>query len=248
MTPTLTGKDYIKVEDTLISKKEIFKGKTWKDTHFALAEKGLFMPPPNLFMLHYSKVRDAAQGKLILYDGDNNEIPKEEAIEHWNYLSSSTDRVKICWTWLDAKFKEKPDGLYLLTDHEVINNNLEPQTTEKLEDCVSNDCYVNLDFNRQGLPTQKSTKKEYQQGNNIYFWHPRDKSVARFLAFSVRAFLSCYRVPGDSDPALGVFAARKFFEDSTISKNLYSREQIINALDNIQLSGLTNLLLEELNK
>ena len=175
------------------------------------------MPPPNLFMLHYSKVRDAAQGKLILYDGDNNEIPKKEAIEHWNYLSS-TDRVdEICWTWLDAYFERRQDGLYLLTDHKVINNKLELLTNKlgKLEDCVSNDCYVDLDFNRQGLPTQKSTKKKYQQGNNIYFWHPRDKSVARFGADSCGAGLICDWGPGGSSPAIGVFAARKFFEDST---------------------------------
>ena len=204
----LKGEDYIRVsEDTLITRREILKGKTWNKNHFALAEEGLFMPPPNLFMLHYSKVRDAAQGKLILYDGNKDAILRVEAEDIWNSLSSQYRGG--CWTWLDAKFKKINGVLHINYNHGFVDGELQPQKTEKLEDCVNEDCFVDLIFNNQGLPIQKSKKQKYQQGNNIYFYHPKNGSVARFFAGLGGAVLDCYGDPGDSGPAIGVFAVCK---------------------------------------
>jgi len=82
--------DYIQIPgtDILIAKQETLKGETWEDTHYKLAENGLFMPSPAIFMPYFVNVRDAAQGSLTLFDGNNNPISRDEAEDLWKYLSA----------------------------------------------------------------------------------------------------------------------------------------------------------------
>ena len=60
--------------NTLITKEEIHKGLDFQDSHFALNENGLYMPPPSKFMPYFLEVKSAAQGTTTLYDGNNNPI------------------------------------------------------------------------------------------------------------------------------------------------------------------------------
>jgi len=214
ITPSSIQRDkYIQVPETnsLISKEEIYKGKTWDEIHYALTDNGLYMPTPALFMKHFLNVRDAFQNKNQLYDGNNNLIPKEEVEDLWKYLTSG--HRGGCWTWLDAKFIEGSGalGLDILTNHEVVikdsNKSLTPKTKKPLEQCVQEDCYADLDsINSQGLPIKKASSQDYKQGANIYFYHPRENKVARFYADSDGAGLDCIWDPGLSYSRLGVFA------------------------------------------
>jgi len=214
LTPAdIKGEDYIQIPNTnsLIARVEVkdYKGKTWDETHYALAENGLYMPTPNLFMNHFLYVRDAAEGNTTLYDGNNNPIPKNEIEDLWKYLT--TDHRGGCWTWLDAKFIEGSGALDLdiITDHRVVQKGTEKTlegTQKPLEACIQEDCYVTLNPNSQGLPDRKSIIDEYKQSKNIYFWHLRKDKVAGFIAGSDRAGLDCSGDPGGSSSGLGVFA------------------------------------------
>ena len=198
--------DYVRIPNTntLIQRTESFKGENWNDTHYALQDNGLFMPNPKLFTDYFLNVRKAINKEIILYNGDNNPIPYEEVKEIWNYLTAGYN--KGCFTWLDAKFEQKQDGLYLLTNHIIqSDNSLKPQTIEKLEDCITGSYYVDLKFNNQGMPIKKSNFNKYKQGENIYFFNPIDKFVVRFYAYSDGASLDCSGDPSFSHEGLGVF-------------------------------------------
>src|SRR3989338_9505335 len=192
----IKGEVYIRVPNSkvVISRNESYKGLDWKNTHYALADNGLFMPTPSLFMPYFVNVRDATQGKITLYTADNKPVPRDEAEDLWKYLSSG--HRGGCWTWLDAQFQKLPAssdwGVEL--DHRVDNTVNEKKLIGNsgfLEDCLREDCYVDLEFNLQGLPVRRSSTQSYKQGENIYYYHPRDEKVVRFSAFSVWVNLDC---------------------------------------------------------
>ena len=205
----IKGEVYIRVPNSkvVISRNESYQGLTWENTHYALADNGLFMSTPSLFMPYLIQVRDASQGKIILYTADNKPVPKDEAEDLWKYLS--TNHRNGCWTWLDAKFSENKNVWKITYNHKTVqkgkDNSLEG-ITETLEDCIREDCFVDLEFNKQGLPTRRSQDQTYTQGENIYYWHPIEGRVAGFVAYSSRANLGCDRLLSDSSSALGVFA------------------------------------------
>jgi len=203
--------DFLRIPgtQTLISREEMHKGLTWENTHFALSENNLYMPPPKTFMPYFLQVKSAAQGKTTLYDGNNKPIPRKDAKNLYKYLT--TDYKNGCWTWLDAKFANGTGykNLDLLTEHRVVTIGNEKKLQGKkypLEPCLGEDTYAALEFNNQGLPKTKSPTQGYKQGENIYFYYPRAGYVAGFGALSGRAGLDCFRRPGDSGFALGVFA------------------------------------------
>ena len=205
----INAKDYIRIpgSNTVISRNELHKGLNWENTHYALADNGLFMPPPSLFMPFYINVRDASQGKITLYTADNAPIPRDEAEDLWKYLSSG--HRNGCWTWLDAKFQNTSQKGMIEFSHNVEGDKSNRKLvgcSEFLEDCIEEACFVDLEFNSQGLPVKKSQAQKYSQGENIYYYHPRDGRVARFVADSVRALLDCIRNPAYSISSLGVFA------------------------------------------
>ncbi|MEK6872976.1 MAG: hypothetical protein AABW90_03110 [Nanoarchaeota archaeon] len=56
----------------------------------------------------------------------------------------------------------------------------------------------------QGLATKKSKNQNYKQGENIYFWYPRENHVAGFRTGFYRANLYCDGDPSGSDASLGI--------------------------------------------
>lgn len=116
--------------------------------------------------------------------------------------------VKSPWRaeWLDAKF-----GDDTITYTLIDKDGTATEVTKPLEDCLMQDRLpgISLDSwlktaNRQGLP-RKGTKV-----GNLYYWYPRQDSVAGFDAYSGGAGFGC----GGGDPAvrndsLGVRVARK---------------------------------------
>jgi len=111
---------------------------------------------------------------------------------------------------LDAQFEKRKKEFYINYMHELKKGKLIPKYTEKLEDCLKEDCYAGLNlFNRQGLLTIKSQSQNYIQGDNVYSWYPRDKSVSGFYANSGRANLGCDWDRSVADWGLGVRACRE---------------------------------------
>nr|AQS34880.1 hypothetical protein [uncultured archaeon] len=213
----VNGADYIQVPqfNTLIGKREILKGKNWVSTHYELADKGLYMPNPAIFMSHFMNVKSASEGQNILYDGNRSPISRDESREQWNYLSS-TDRSpfngQICWTWLDALFKKGTTGkLNMVTENRAVRDssgiwNLPTGKVVTLDSYFEKSgAWVDLSFNKQGLAEKASSHNNYVQGANIYFWQPIENRVARFVANSDWAYLSCDWDPSLTDSYLGVF-------------------------------------------
>mgnify|MGYP001607946582 FL=1 len=65
---------------------------------------------------------------------------------------------------------------------------------------ISLDSWLGVGATSQGMP-----KPEIPKGD-LYYWNPRENRVARFDAYSYRAFLNCGRNPGSRNSVLGVFA------------------------------------------
>ena len=212
--------DYIRIpqQGILISKKELYKGDqfkyNWEKSIFTLQENGLYMPSPAIFMNHFMNVKNAAEGKSSLQDGNGRNIPRNEAQNLWQYLSS-TNRSQFngetCWTWLDAFFKhDKTSGIYMETDHSVVAQGRKKVLQGKkltLDAHITNqDGWAELSFNKQGLANKPSSQNGYIQGSNMYFWYPRKNQVAWFYADSGWAGLDCDRDPTGTNSSLGVFA------------------------------------------
>lgn len=203
------GNQYVQIPNTnfSIAKAETHKGKNWNDTHFALAEDGLFMPTPALFMSYLMSLKDAAHGRVTLYDGRGQPISRSEAQHLWAYNSST--KVGEAWTWLDAYFEKETNGkMWMKTDHRVSTGRNKGLMNRRvsLDVPVSEECFVKLKFTALGMPQEKSDADEYWGGRNIYFYPPVDGRVARFYVGSDGAGLYCDRDPSVPNGRLGVFA------------------------------------------
>lgn len=202
------GSNYIQVpeKNIVIAKRQAYNGLQWEQAIEAVQKDGLYVPRIDQFMQHFVNLQQAAEGKRTLLDGDGKALTRDEAIENWNYVSS-TNRTpfnsEVFWTWLDAKFEKDPDGsLHLETNHKTGNS----FNIHKLDPHLKSDCYVDLNFNNQGLPVSRNAQGNYVQGKNIYFWQPVEGRVAGFDAGSGGAGLYCYRNPSYRNSSLGVLS------------------------------------------
>ena len=207
--PVKNLQDYIRVAGTgyVIAKAQTDNGLQYEPTHIQVLQRGLEIPIPALFTTHLLNVINAKKGKLQLYDGLGQVLGNSEVEQIYNGLTSD------CWVWLNAGFKKVREGEgYQAFDLERVtgldSNGGLVKHTAPLEQCLMEDCFVNLNgsqFNNQGLATKKSSARGYQQGKVIKFWHPRNNRVARFDAISGGVDLLCDRDPDYSGGSLGVF-------------------------------------------
>ena len=218
--PNIILRDYVQVPDTkkVISKFELlnYNNSNWQDAHFKLHDNKLQMPEVPLFIQHFLNVVDAYKnkGKKQLFDANGNSVSEKEIKDIFMHLTKNHIDIYNsgnpgAWAHLDAKFEQRSDGMYVLSEHRTFkdtkgNNLLQSKKAEKLEACVANDSFTDLKFNKQGFPIKQSAKQEYRQGENIKFWAPVDGGVARFGAVSVRAYLDCNWYPSFTNSSLGV--------------------------------------------
>ena len=130
-----------------------------------------------------------------------------EFLKHTKYdfpeIYNEITEIRNPWRaeWLDAFFEKREDGMYVLTRNKTKAEKLDDDTL--MEDKrISLKSWLNHPTN-QGLP-----RKDVNEGG-LYYWYPRDSSVARFGALSGRADLSCSRNPRNRNSALGVRAVRR---------------------------------------
>ena len=204
---------YLTVPDTnlLIAKYEPdwTKGANYKDTAVKVFEKGLKIPPPSEFMKHFLNVVNAYHNISKLYDGSGNIVQGKELEDIYKHLT--TNHINNgAWSWLNGRFVSG-SGFKELDLETIIGIDKKGDLVthkEPLEECIWEDCFVELEFNRQGLAIKKSKIQKYIQGENLKFWYPRgEEAVAGFNADGDRAFLYCGRNPDDSSSALGVFVS-----------------------------------------
>lgn len=218
------GINGIKCNPVVISPFELagHGGLNYENAHIKLAESGLYMPTPKIFMAHFNNVVEAKKGDRKLLYADGTEV-SDDVVKDM-YLHYTKDHKVIykkgqagVWTWLNAKFVNGTGfkKMDLETVIGVSGKKLE-STREKLEDCVWENTLVDLDVNSQGLAKSKSSDEDYAQGKNIYFWKPVKNAVAWFNADSDRADLDCDWVPSYSDSSLGVFGCA----EGALAKNL----------------------------
>ena len=223
VSPGINPADYVKLgvnglygHPVLISKFEIpdANSKNHEDTHKFVLSQGLYMPTPRIFMAYFTSVVKAKNNKSALLDGNGNEIKGKELDDIYKHLTTNhissygINGKEGAWTWLNARFV--PGSGFNNMDLETVislnkDGSLEARK-ESLTACILENCYAGMDFNPQGLAVKKAGKQKYEQGQNIYFWHPRENAVARFYASSDWAFLDCNWSPQFSSSALGVFA------------------------------------------
>jgi len=98
--------DYIYVPQRhLLIKKTEFESEMldWNVTHYVLAQNGLIMPQIDVFMTHFVNLRDAAQGKLMLYDGNGSPVKREESRDIFELLTIGNSNGSFYQTHLDAQ-------------------------------------------------------------------------------------------------------------------------------------------------
>ena len=161
-------KDFIKLPSGIyVAKEKTLHGKNWFDSHKALQEQGKRMLIPLEFV------------EFLKYTREN--FPE---------IYRDVTEVRSPWRaeHLDAYFEKRKDGLYILTGNKTKEEKLDEDTL--MEDRIpgiSLDDYIDRAHTSQGLP-----RRDVKKGN-LYFWHPRNVSVASFLASDGRANLLCVR-------------------------------------------------------
>jgi hypothetical protein len=187
--PDLEGFIYIPEVKLYFTDSKILTGLTWPKTQDELKNKKIAMPTPFQFRAFLKYLRDSKDTK---YQDLFKEIT--EVREPW----------RSCW--INAKFEQRQGGLYMISE-DVLDKGAYKNIEQKLDDCLMEDKLPGIDLNswldsdsKHGLPKSKI------KSGNLYYWSPRAGSVARFLAHSGRALLSCCRYPDNSASALGVFA------------------------------------------
>ncbi len=138
-------------------------------------------------------------------DGNGKEISKKKLTGVFNEIVE----VREPWRaeWLDADFKYLTRKLWIYSQHRLVNGNLDAGYRKELETCLMEDRTPGIDLDYwlknatiQGLPPTNNPN-----GKLYYLCPDKDNnSVARFVAGSGRAGLSCGRYPTFAYSSLGV--------------------------------------------
>lgn len=199
---------YILIPGThfFISERELYKGKNldFEDSHLALEEKNLWMPPAELFMPFVRDVHKVARNEIALMTGEGKTLSEERTKNLSRYLSSDYDGG--AFTWLNNAFR-KGRGHHGL-DVEIRQGRKGKDILLKISplEKTAKLGYATFTLNQQGFPREKSKYQKDNPRNNFYFFEPVERRVARFVAGSGGAFLDCDGNPTDAVSALGVFA------------------------------------------
>ena len=210
---TLEGRQHgsYSYPDLLVAMDRTHQGKTWQNAWNALRQEDAHM----LTIRQYADFLNLLNsGKA--YDGNGKQIPSLQLAELFNDIT----QVRSPWRaeWLDAKFSKINVGRKMLVvpktemqiSYHVLNNGQLKEIVEPLEECLMRNKTRGIDMNcwlsnanYQGLPPADINSGE------LWYRHPQNSRVARFVASSVRAGLYCDGDPTGSNSSLGVRAVRR---------------------------------------
>jgi len=197
---------YIPSIGLYLAKEKTLKGLNWEKTHEELANQNTFMPTISQFK------------EFVKYLRSNPSGTKDATGQEISSILDEILTVRNPWRseWLDAKFEvvDKTLGMFggktlIHYDHRFSNGSLQAGKSEPLDDYLTSDKKpgISLDdwlenANKYGLP-----KPDVKEGE-LYYWHPRNGTVAGFVADSGGAGLYCSEGPSVRDGVLGVRAAK----------------------------------------
>ena len=115
-------------------------GKNYYDALVDVLKQGRSVPRARQFIKQLIDVRDARDGKGVIYDANGNLIEDERLGDYYNVLFHNH------WVWGAESFKKGKGHLGL----DVVTISLDGQGkpvyhTEPLEPCLEEDCYAELD-------------------------------------------------------------------------------------------------------
>lgn len=131
---------------------------------------------------------------------------RDSGEREYQELFNEITEVRDPWraNWLNAKFEEKQDGLYMISKNVLVDGEYKTEK-QRLDDVLMKDKTPGINLNelldsdkKHGLPPADISD------GDLDYWHPRENNFARFVAYSVRADLDCGH-PSDSYSSLGVF-------------------------------------------
>ena len=184
--------------DLLVPTERSYLNKNWAECRQAARQEEGYMLTPRQFVDFLKLLKS---GKAFDENGKKVDSMRLQG------LYDEITAVKSPWRaeWLDAKFGDKT-----ITYALIEKDGSTTEVSRKLQGCLMEDKTpgISLDSwlekaNNQGLPTKKT------KDGNLYYWHPRKDSVARFSADSGRAYFYCSGYPAGRYDALGVRVARK---------------------------------------
>ena len=177
----------------------------WYDCHKELAKQTLVLPNGSEKRLRMPTPKQT--WGLILYAKAHQDDPKLKKI--YNDILQKKPENKWRAEWQNARFIAGSgfNDLDLETVIGIDSSGNLKTTKQPLEPCLGKSCYAKLNINSQGFLTEKSQDTDYNQEENIYFWPPVNGRVARFVAGSGGAGLSCGGGPQFTDVSLGVRAS-----------------------------------------
>lgn len=207
--PTKTHGKY-SYPDMLVAMDLTHLGKTWYDTHKLLAAEGNKMLTIRQFVDFVNLIKTGRA-----FNGAGKPVDKRRLDTIIDNIMTVRDPVRA--EWFDAKFESRGgfagvgNKMYIHYNHSIdASGNIKPGKTEQLEPYLESDKKLGInveqwlrDSNIYGIP------KPTIAAGDLWYWYPRNDSVAWFGANSDGAYLSCYRNPTDSDAGLGVRAARE---------------------------------------
>jgi len=188
--PPLEGFIYVPSTKLYFAKERTLGDHDWYDIHIKLHKQNLRMPtiPQFVEFLKYLRVDPTAENTSI-----------------YNEITERRDPWRA--EWLDANFYTKDDEVWVAYNHTVDSyGDVVPQKNEKLERHLMQDqTGISLEHwlnnpTKQGLPQENS-----EQGG-LWYWHPRENRVVKFVASFSGPSLYCYGNSSDSNYNLGVFA------------------------------------------
>ena len=183
MTPNTEGLIYVPEIDLHFTEERILLDKDWQTTKDTLKDQGMAMPTPFQFRAFLKHLRDSKE---------HQELYKDITEVRYPYRAE----------WLNARFNEREDGMYIISEDALIKGKYKDQEI-KLGNCLMNDRQISLDewlnsTTPHGLPHANISY------GDLYYLHPRNKRVVGFWSYSVWAGLSCSEDSRYSDSALGV--------------------------------------------
>ncbi len=194
---------FLEKQGIYASKKRFFHSHNNEQMHQALhQEKARMIILPEFWPLYHA----LKSGKA--FDGTGQQLATAET----NHLLNELAEKRSPWRAerIDAFFTQENGQWFYHTLREPTATGLVAKMREPLQPSLREDCFIDpTAYNRQGSPTQKSDSSE------IKFWHPRNNSVAWFVANSDGVILDCSRHPGLSYSGLGV---RKIYQIQDVKK------------------------------
>ena len=161
-----------------------------------------FAPALPYFKNFLKHVRDGANEKLVVYDGNGNKVSSSRLSKIYKDITERCGPYRT--EWLDAKFSREGREMQV-TYHKVNQDRTLQEVTEPCQDCLMPDKTpgISLDYWLENATTQGLPPSNTPHGD-LHYLHSINGSVAWFGAYSVGVSLDCIRDPRYSGSWLGV--------------------------------------------